>query len=66
MSEQSGPSLLIMNPQRGRGRPPAEMPGSSITAWVPVDLHDKLIAMAGKNGESVSATIRTLLTLKLK
>jgi len=53
-------------PVRGRGRPKAETPSSALTAWVPTTLHDKLIALAARNEESVSATVRALLELKVK
>lgn len=59
-------SVVILTPRRRRrGRPPSDQPCTALTAWVPVDLHDKLIALAAKKGESVSATVKALLLLRL-
>jgi hypothetical protein len=51
---------------RPRGRPPADEPSSRITTWVPTSLHDRLIRLANQNGESVSATVKALLALKIR
>jgi hypothetical protein len=51
---------------RPRGRPPAEQPGSAVTTWVPMHMHDRLIEIAQKNGESVSAIIRQMLAQRVR
>jgi hypothetical protein len=51
---------------RPRGRPPAEEPGSAVMTWVPLTMHDRLIEIANKNGESLSATIRQLLSQRVR
>jgi hypothetical protein len=38
---------------RRQGRPRAE-PHSTVCVWVPVAVHDRLIAVAARRGESVS------------
>lgn len=54
------PSLLIVGERRRRGRPvgsKAPEPGSSLSAWVPVSLHDKAIEVAKQNDLSLSKLI---------
>lgn len=50
---------------RGRGRPPAEEPGSAVTTWLPASAHDRLIQLAKREEQSISATVRQLLILRL-
>ena len=59
------PQCLIVSPRR-RGRPASPRPHSRITAWVPTDLHDRLIELASEREKSVSATIRDLLVIRIK
>jgi hypothetical protein len=47
-----------------RGRPKAEEPGASITAWVPQSEYDRLCRLANQREESLSALVRELLKLK--
>jgi hypothetical protein len=49
-----------------RGRPKADHPGSTLSVWVSQSYHDRLIRLAEKRDQSVSATVRELLHLKLK
>ena len=51
---------------KGRGRPKSDQLYSSMTAWVPVTLHDRLIQIAARKGNSLSATIREILERKAK
>lgn len=51
---------------RGPGRPRAAEPGSRLTTWIPGTTHDRLIALANRRGESVSALVRQLLILRLR
>lgn len=51
--------------ERRRGRPPLNEPGSSVSAWVPVAYHDKLIALARQERTSVSSLVRRLLVMQL-
>ena len=54
-------------------RPPGRPPGStkvlesstSVSVWLPASCHDRLIALAKREEQSLSKTIRQLLTLKL-
>ena len=47
-----------------RGRPRAVEPGSTLSAWVSVSEHDRLVKVAAKRGETLSATIRDMLRTK--
>ena len=56
------PSLLIIGPPRGRGRPRVEEPrDSSLSVWLRPSEHDRLVRLAAKNDVSVSAVVRALL-----
>jgi hypothetical protein len=49
-----------------RGRPRVHDTGSSVSTWLrPVD-HDRLIELAKQHEQSVSATVRLLLTRQLR
>jgi predicted HicB family RNase H-like nuclease len=50
---------------RRLGRPPAKEPGSVLSVYVPLQLHDRLIALAQKQHVSVSSVARQLLAEKL-
>lgn len=50
---------------RRRGRPPAEEPKSTISAWIPAAQHDQLVRIAHQRGESVSQVVRTIVTRAL-
>jgi hypothetical protein len=47
-----------------RGRPKAEAPSTSITAWIPTSEYDRLVRLANARGESLSGLVRDLLKLK--
>jgi hypothetical protein len=48
----------VSRARRG-GRPKAQAPLGSLTIWVPAQLHDRLIQVAGRNGDSVSGLVRS-------
>lgn len=50
---------------RKRGRPRAQEPRSSVSTWLPARHHDRLIRLANRRGESVSATVREVIILTL-
>lgn len=58
---QEGPTVFIVGGRR-RGRPPGPEPGSRITAWVPAQIHDRLIETARRKEVSVSTLIRQLVS----
>jgi hypothetical protein len=52
-------------PPRPRGRPRNIEPGSTISTWVSASEHDRLLRLAQRREESLSATVRRLLILRL-
>ena len=56
----------MLVPMRGRGRPRAKEPRSSVTAWVLAKHHDALIHLASERSMSVSAVLRSLITTAVK
>ena len=48
-----------------RGRPRLAEPRSTVSVWLPASAHDRLIALAKREEQSLSATIRQLLTIRL-
>lgn len=50
---------------RGRGRPRVEEPRSTVSTWLPARTHDQLIRLARQHEQSISATVRQLLILRL-
>lgn len=50
---------------RPRGRPRSEEPGTTVSAWVSEQEHDKLIRLANEQEKSVSALVRQLIVPKL-
>lgn len=59
MQGPSGPQ------SRTRGRPRLPEKGSTLTVYLPVGAHDRIIKMAKAQDKSISATIRQLLILRL-
>lgn len=57
--------LITEEQKRQRGRPRVEEPGSTVSTWLPKSEHDRLIAIATRRGDSVSAIVRRLLTVRL-
>jgi hypothetical protein len=51
---------------KSRGRPRVEEPRASVYTWLPAGTHDRLIALAKREEQSISATVRQLLTGRLK
>jgi len=52
-------------PRRAGGRPRADEPGSTISAWLRESEHDRLIKIAKRNEQSVSSLVRQLLNLRI-
>lgn len=50
---------------RKRGRPRVPEPRSSVSAWLPARVHDRLIAVAHRQDVSVSALVRKLIIFTL-
>lgn len=48
-----------------RGRPRVREPRSSVSTWIPARHHDRLIRLANRRGESVSATVRQVIILTM-
>jgi len=48
-----------------RGRPKLLEPRSTVSVWLPAKAHDRLIALAKSREQSISATVRELLRLRL-
>ncbi len=58
-----------LGPPAPRGRPLGSRraePGGTVSAWLPESLHDQLIDLANREEQSISATIRALLVLRLR
>jgi hypothetical protein len=58
-----------MNPpeeKRPRGRPKLTEPRSTVSVWLPAKAHDRLIQLAKQQEQSISATVRELLRLRLR
>lgn len=51
---------------RGRGRPRVEESRACVSTWLPAGVHDRLIELAKREKQSISATVRQLLILRLK
>lgn len=52
--------------RRKVGRPRVDEPRASVSTWLPAKDHDRLIELANKCGQSVSATIRQVLILTIR
>ncbi len=48
-------------PRKG-GRPPAREPGAIVSTWLPASDHDRLLRLAARRDETLSALVRRLLT----
>jgi WhiB family redox-sensing transcriptional regulator len=57
---------VVVPRKRPRGRPRVDEPGSTITVYVKASDHDRLIRLAEQHEQSVSALVRTLLSLRLR
>lgn len=55
---------IVKDPPK-RGRPRVDEPRSSVSVWLPAHAHDRLIQLAKKHEQSISATVRELLRLRL-
>lgn len=55
------PSLVILD--RRRGRPRADEPKTSISAWIPTQEYDRLVRTAQQQEKSLSALVRDLLAM---
>ena len=56
-------SLYVVS--RGRGRPPAEEPSTSLSTWIPTQHYDRLAKHANRQGVSMSALVRDMIILQL-
>jgi len=52
-------------PGRPLGSTKVTAPSASVSVWLPAADHDRLIALAKKEEQSISKTVRQLLNLKL-
>lgn len=52
-------------PRRPVGRPRVVESHASVATWLPASTHDRLIRLAKLREQSVSATVRELLILRL-
>lgn len=59
------PTLLILGERRRRGRPPVEEPRSSVSTWLPVSLHDRLISVASAREISISELVREAIVVTI-
>jgi hypothetical protein len=53
-------------PHRPRGRPRVDEPGERLSTYVRTSDYDRLVRLALKNDQTVSALVRDLLKLKLR
>lgn len=60
------PTLLIVADRRRRGRPTVQEPRSSVSTWLPVSLHDKLIELATKREVSISELVRESIVVTIE
>ena len=58
------PKVLTPVPKRG-GRPRADTPGASVSTWMPVTYHDRLVKMADARGLSVSRLVKQMIVFQL-
>ncbi len=49
-----------------RGRPKAPEPSNTVSVWLPAQAHDRLIQLAKAQEQSISATVRALLQIRLR
>lgn len=56
----------MSKPDKPRGRPKADEPGSTVSTWLRTGEHDKLVKLAQQQETSISALVRQLLALKLR
>lgn len=60
------PTLMILGERRRRGRPPANEPSSSVSTWLPVSVHDRLISVASAREISVSELVRQAIVITIQ
>jgi hypothetical protein len=54
------------DPPRARGRPKTEEPaGTSVTTWLRISEYDRLMALAKREEQTLSALVRELLKRKI-
>ena len=58
------PTLLIV--ERRRGRPRASEPRSSVSTWLPVSVHDRLISIASAREISISELVRESIVITIQ
>lgn len=57
-------ALVAVDPPK-RGRPRSAEPGSTVSVWLPASAHDRIIEIAKHEEQSISATVKQLLILRL-
>jgi hypothetical protein len=62
MSEAQNGSLLILG-ERRRGRPRVEEPQERLSTRIPTPEYDRLVKLAQKRDQSLSALVRDLLAI---
>lgn len=65
MAEPSKSLPPLSDVPKGRGRPRAEEPCTSLSTWVPERTHDRLITMANQRNMSVSKFVCLILTKQI-
>jgi hypothetical protein len=70
MAEVTEDSMFVVGPRSGqttrrRGRPRTDATEPVMTR-LPLPVYDQIVKTAHKRGESVSAVVRTLLTLRIR
>ena len=59
------PTLLIVGDKR-RGRPRVAEPRSSVSTWLPVSVHDRLISIASAREISISELVRESIVITIQ
>lgn len=65
MAEEAKPDEPVISTGCGPGRPPVQERGVTVNTWLRESDYDRLIRVANKRGESVSALVRSLLLRRL-
>ena len=58
-------SVVVAGSPRRRGRPRVA-PSGTVSTWMPVSYHERLIALARAQDVSVSALVRQLVVLQIR
>lgn len=55
----------MMETPKKRGRPRVSEPRSTVSTWVTVSQHDRLVRLADQHGVSVSTVVKSLVMITL-